>query len=473
MKPDSYLRDKWNILDISIVLTGWIQNIVIKLNVLRILRILRPLRNISSIRGIKVIFLALIKAAKPLVGTLGTLFFFILVFAIAGLETMMNFLYYQCMELSTGIYEELSCGVEHCPHNMECVYSLENPHFGFTNFDNIFSAMLIVFECVTLQTWVPLMNIAQKTISFSVIVYFIPISFVGAFLILNLSLAVIKSAFTKSMEKLNAKKKDKEQEENTLEHFIDSTPKIIKTLKLMNDDAFEIDSNNITKLKFQEFQDQVSSDRSVISEFKFRPRSSVIRYSVIKNNFDQSDEQPDVPSFKSFQKERTIEKSKKRRESTLKNPKNIEDPIKKVTNTANSPWSYQLKQKFSAIKTNMNGEPNSDLLGIGKGIYHKEFNPEPLDYQEENDKGSIYFLSKFRKSIKIKKGLIKKMKKGYDLEKIKFALIENYYDSYQSKDDVIPPLQGFDKIYPENSKLKYIFTYKGVNCEKEDEIEKN
>lgn len=53
MRKGSYLRYSWNILDFTIVVTGWVVYLSdggVNLSALRSLRILRPLRSISSIK---------------------------------------------------------------------------------------------------------------------------------------------------------------------------------------------------------------------------------------------------------------------------------------------------------------------------------------------------------------------------------------------------------------------------------------
>jgi hypothetical protein len=61
-----------------------------------------------------------------------------------------------------------------------------------TNFDNFLFAMLAVFQCVTLEGWSHIMISIQKAFSPWVIIYFVPLVFIGAFFLLNLTLAVIK-----------------------------------------------------------------------------------------------------------------------------------------------------------------------------------------------------------------------------------------------------------------------------------------
>jgi hypothetical protein len=85
----SYLRDYWNMLDFTIVVTSYIPYILtsnkINLSSLRSFRVLRPLRTISGVPGLKVIVQSLLASMKLLKDTLILLAFFFLVFAIAGL----------------------------------------------------------------------------------------------------------------------------------------------------------------------------------------------------------------------------------------------------------------------------------------------------------------------------------------------------------------------------------------------------
>jgi hypothetical protein len=85
----AYLRDGWNILDFTIVISSLLPLVAssnkVNLNSLRSFRILRPLRAISTIRSLKVLLLTLFSALPDLINTLIILIFFFLIFAIAGL----------------------------------------------------------------------------------------------------------------------------------------------------------------------------------------------------------------------------------------------------------------------------------------------------------------------------------------------------------------------------------------------------
>jgi hypothetical protein len=85
----AYLRDAWNILDFTIVMTGYLSLILqggsVNLAGLRAFRVLRPLKSISSIEGLKVIVSALLSSLPLLRDTVIVLLFFFFIFAIAGL----------------------------------------------------------------------------------------------------------------------------------------------------------------------------------------------------------------------------------------------------------------------------------------------------------------------------------------------------------------------------------------------------
>ena len=71
------------------------------------------------------------------------------------------------------------------------------------NFDTIFYALIAIFTSVTLEGWTTLMSATQKSLSPITFVFHIPLVFIGAFFLLNLTLAVIKSKFSEEHQKKN------------------------------------------------------------------------------------------------------------------------------------------------------------------------------------------------------------------------------------------------------------------------------
>ena len=203
-----FLRDYWNILDFFIVVTGWITyqgSADVNISSLRTLRILRPLRGISSIEGLRVLFVALVGSVQQLVASLFLLLVFLVIFAIAGLQLWSGVLRSRCMELETGVYLSDPCGALTCSSTSKCVKSLDNPQYGVSSFDNLLSSLLIVFQVVTLEGWTDILFSVQKVFSRYSVVYFIVLAFIGAYMLVNLTLAVIKGAFTVAMNDVRAK----------------------------------------------------------------------------------------------------------------------------------------------------------------------------------------------------------------------------------------------------------------------------
>lgn len=98
LNKGSYLRDSWNILDFTIVMSSYLQMMIssgTNLNVLRSFRVLRPLRTISGIEGLRVIVTVLMKSISLLLDILIILMFFFIIFAIAGLNLWFGVLKYR------------------------------------------------------------------------------------------------------------------------------------------------------------------------------------------------------------------------------------------------------------------------------------------------------------------------------------------------------------------------------------------
>jgi len=55
-----------------------------------------------------------------------------------------------------------------------------------------------VFQSVTLEGWSDVQRDMSKAYSQLIFIYFLPLVFIGAFFLLNLTLAVINSEFTKA-----------------------------------------------------------------------------------------------------------------------------------------------------------------------------------------------------------------------------------------------------------------------------------
>lgn len=82
---------------------------------------------------------------------------------------------------------------------------MANPAYGNTNLDNIFYALLMVFQCTTMEGWSDIQTYYQKAYNFNIWIMFVTIVFIGAFFLMNLTLAVINASFAKAQKEFAAK----------------------------------------------------------------------------------------------------------------------------------------------------------------------------------------------------------------------------------------------------------------------------
>ena len=208
MNKNAYFRGGWNIYDFIIVTTAYIPIIFstqarsFNLSSLRTLRVLRPLRTITSIKSLKILVGTLFSSIPLLLDTIMVLFSFIMIFSIAGVQMFSGSLKNRCFDKETGMKTvDLLCGHEECPEEELCGKMIANPRWGVLNFDNVFYAFLMVFQIVNMQGWSFIMLCLIKVYSVFIIVYFILLIFIGAFFLMNLTLAVIKAKFTDNVGK--------------------------------------------------------------------------------------------------------------------------------------------------------------------------------------------------------------------------------------------------------------------------------
>jgi len=215
----AYLRESWNILDFVIVASAYFSFLAavfvdpttndeeaesaISLQGLRVFRVLRPLKTITSIKGLRILVQSVLVALEGLKETVIVFAFFLIIFAIGGTQLFGGTLKKRCVSIELGIKHEddiLCGGAQGCPEDYFCGKQNENPSFGIINFDHIFSSLLMVFQCITLEGWSEIQKMFQMTYNPFVVFYFVPLVFIGAFFLLNLMLAVINNSFNRTRQ---------------------------------------------------------------------------------------------------------------------------------------------------------------------------------------------------------------------------------------------------------------------------------
>ena len=73
-----------------------------------------------------------------------------------------------------------------------------NPNYYLINFDTFGWAFLQAFQIVTLEGWSDTMQVLEDPFNFFGFIYFYSIVFIGTYLLMNLTLAIISSKFDES-----------------------------------------------------------------------------------------------------------------------------------------------------------------------------------------------------------------------------------------------------------------------------------
>ena len=127
----------------------------------------------------------------------------------------------RCVNYETGRAlddPEFICGsaMMVCPDGYFCGKQNVNPNYEVTNFDNIFWALLVVFQCITLEGWSDIQKMYQMAYTYYAFFFFVPMVFIGAFFLLNLTLAVINSTFSLTRRQAEEGKAKREAESRQL-----------------------------------------------------------------------------------------------------------------------------------------------------------------------------------------------------------------------------------------------------------------
>mmetsp|Transcript_20257 Transcript_20257/g.48620 ORF Transcript_20257/g.48620 Transcript_20257/m.48620 type:complete len:1932 (+) Transcript_20257:69-5864(+) len=213
---NAYLTDVWNWVDLLTVVVSWISLLLPdagNLSAIRSVRVLKPLRTVKRVPGLRVLIGALLHSL-PGLGDVARLFvFFLLAFGVISVELFAGTLHYQCFEIALGADAE-SAGSCACPYSTrdqlatrnascdylcdsgyECRYSDVDPAEGATSFDNIFTAVVNIFQAMTLEGWTDIMYLTQVYHPVVAPIFFIIVCFMGGVFVLNLFLVVMSDSY--------------------------------------------------------------------------------------------------------------------------------------------------------------------------------------------------------------------------------------------------------------------------------------
>uniref|UniRef100_A0A7S3IWC4 Ion transport domain-containing protein n=1 Tax=Strombidium inclinatum TaxID=197538 RepID=A0A7S3IWC4_9SPIT len=261
MSKGCYLRDGWNCLDFAVVVTGLLQFIpgLANTSALRTFRLFRPLRSLSAIPSMKLLVNTLLNSVRQLSNILVLDNFFILTFAIFGLQMWQGTMHQRCRETERPVngtwpivQDDLRiCGSFHScsvacgslyettfiENGTEVTYEISEDidkseelkllefNYGITNFDEIGGAYLTIFQVTTLEGWADIMNMIQDGYNiYTGAAFFVVCVVTCSYFLLNLTVAVMLDKF----KQLNQENTDRAL------HKYEKNQKRVQELKEMN-----------------------------------------------------------------------------------------------------------------------------------------------------------------------------------------------------------------------------------------------
>lgn len=310
---NSYMREGWNILDFLVVWVSFVEFFpnVPSLKSLRVLRVLRPLRSINAIPSMRILLSTLFLSIPQLGSVVIFLSFIFLLFGILGINQYTGVTYNSWRtsyrpfnstywpktdpikvwgkdgDWNAGEYwgnpETWDISLED-----DGVYENKLINYGVTNFDNLFEAMITIFQVITTEGWSDIMYMIDDT-SANIItpLYFVLIVIIGSFFLLNLILAVIMRVFTQNDEI--------EKEKNKKLKILDETQQIIRNTKNylypLKVDKIERSKSSKFLRKFSKLDDEQGSPtfKKAPAILKDKNETDFLKPQPVKKQNDEED----------------------------------------------------------------------------------------------------------------------------------------------------------------------------------------
>ena len=496
---DAYIKDPWNILDFFVVVVGWILYAVEKvlngtkisgLAGLRAFRILRPLKTVKRFKGLKKLVTALLLSLGHLGETGIILFFFFLIFAIAGRQMWQGYFYRRCMHVNFGFLSSFQKDKQMCTFDSDCnelesygiryicAKGYRNPDMGAFNFDNVLTGFVTIFMMATLEGWSDIFTYVSKTFKDKIYVnpiinffYFHFFIFLASFYLLKLFLAVTnaeyehievsrrelteKKSFYKLMQsKFDVKMKEKlEKKEKERQLKANNTKKSDEALRDLYykvvDEAFQINKNR---------------------------RNIPILYSTVKDMYIMSNNNPEemyLQTLRIEDEEKFLSKDIKRQQREI--DRLIDEKVKEMKNSAkmqkkeeNIEEDEEIKSDKTLKENNDNNNNNNNKL---KRMVTKGFSSKKLKLKNKAKKKKENILPEIQKKMAnikhelieltidgtlkyIKErsfGLSKMMRQATDKKEVKK---ENQKKKNQNQEIVLEDLPYEKEIKEKNEKEK-------------------
>ena len=205
IQETSYLRDKWNVLDIVAFLLTLIFDKILSKEVnfmpMRLFRLVDYL----EIKQVQYLFDSLFYSLRFLLETFSIFCFFVFIAGVISLHMFSGIFSKHCFDSISGLDLGDFCGNSNCIPQAFCAEALVKQ--DLTNFDDIFHSLLLTMRIVTLDDWTSLLNSTQEAFSnYSWFFFFIVVN-VGNFFFINLIIAALKINFVIASENLGKRPK--------------------------------------------------------------------------------------------------------------------------------------------------------------------------------------------------------------------------------------------------------------------------
>ncbi|CAG5088605.1 Oidioi.mRNA.OKI2018_I69.PAR.g11898.t1.cds [Oikopleura dioica] len=164
---------------------------------------------------------AILKALGPIFNIFILLVFFIVVFAIVGVEFYAGGYHSHCVSAEGEIYGENQLCVGNvnttngvswsarapytCPPEFSCEIDETGPFDGIINFDDVLFGMLTVFQILTMESWTAILYLSNDgTTNGNALnsIIFVLMVVIGALFMLNLVIGVLSGEFSKERERV-------------------------------------------------------------------------------------------------------------------------------------------------------------------------------------------------------------------------------------------------------------------------------
>jgi hypothetical protein len=226
----SYLRNSWNVLDFSIVVTCLISillpdSFLEMFVILRLIRLLRPLRLIGKNDGLKTSIKALLVALPAIFSQSLIVMFFYLIFAIIGVNLYKGRHEYCLIDHLVGLSDEQKIGLINT--STDCLNYGGEWQTQETNFNTIDAALMQIFSLSQTCNWMFDMHLVQDSRGPgftprtkndpTAAVFYVAAVFFCSFFVFNMFVGVVVAAYNRESERLGRKFLLTEQQKSWIE----------------------------------------------------------------------------------------------------------------------------------------------------------------------------------------------------------------------------------------------------------------